>query len=354
MRKKIGIKRGSKLSIQRKNSIKLRRKNKIKESHEDGNFLEVVSTGSTLLDLAISGGRVRGGGLPGGIFVEIFGPSSAGKTVLLSEIAGAVKRKGGEVMFKDPESRLNSQFAAIFDLNIDEVDYSRPKTVPEIFEPIKNWNPKNTNIINGLFADSLAALSTDMEQEDKDQYGMRRAKEFSENLRKSASLFAEKNILMVASNQIRENVGAMPGQQKYKSPGGQGIGFYASLRLQITPIQKIKRKERVNGKEVTRVVGVESEINVFKSSIWKPLRTARITIIFDYGIDDIRQNLQFIKTYTKYNTYTLGGETLDKSMEKSIQIIEEDGLEEELKNEVIDLWEEIEKKFDSNRKKKRR
>ena len=31
-----------------------------------GNFERMVSTGSTLLDLAISGGRVRGGGIPGG------------------------------------------------------------------------------------------------------------------------------------------------------------------------------------------------------------------------------------------------------------------------------------------------
>ena len=36
----------------------------------DGNTETMISTGSTLLDLAITGGRVRGGGLPGGILVE--------------------------------------------------------------------------------------------------------------------------------------------------------------------------------------------------------------------------------------------------------------------------------------------
>jgi hypothetical protein len=36
----------------------------------------VISTGSTLLDLAISGNRIHGGGLPGGIMVEIFGSPS--------------------------------------------------------------------------------------------------------------------------------------------------------------------------------------------------------------------------------------------------------------------------------------
>ena len=40
-------------------------------------------------------------------------------------------------------------------------------------------------------------------------------------------------------------------------------------------------------------------------------------------------------------------------MEKAIKIVEEDTLEDELKEEVIDLWEEVEKKFETNRKKKR-
>lgn len=82
----------------------------------DGSIGTVISTGSTLLDLAISGGRVRGGGIPGGIFVEAFGPPSSGKTVLLCEIAGAIQRQGGEVMFYDPEARLNKKFAEVFQL----------------------------------------------------------------------------------------------------------------------------------------------------------------------------------------------------------------------------------------------
>jgi len=55
---------------------------KTKKPEYDGDFGQCISTGSTLLDLAISGGRIRGGGLPGGILVEVFGPSGVGKTVL--------------------------------------------------------------------------------------------------------------------------------------------------------------------------------------------------------------------------------------------------------------------------------
>ncbi len=96
------------------------------------------------------------------------------------------------------------------------------------------------------------------------------------------------------------------------------------------------------------------QIEVFKNSVWKPYRTAPLTILFDYGVDDIRQNLQFIKDYTDNTTYTVKDKKLNASLEKSIQIVERDNLELVLQDEVIDLWEYIESKFDSNRKNKKR
>lgn len=332
------------------------RKKVAKEKQFEGSTSVMISTGSTLLDLAISGGRIRGGGIPGGILVEIFGPSGAGKTVLLCEIAGAVQRAGGQIMFHDPEARLNKQFAKMFDLDTDSMAYTTPNTIPEVFASVREWEPLSNAHINGVFADSLAALSTDMEMESKDgdKMGMRRAKEFSEELRRTCRILVEKNLLMVCSNQVRMNLDAGPYGQKYISPGGEAIGFYSSLRLRASKAQKIKEKVKVAGKEVSRVVGVETEIEVFKSSIWKPHRTAKIIIVFDYGIDDIAANLQFIKDYTSVTTYSVNGRSLAPSLRKAVSMVEEEKLERELKEEVIDLWESIETKFDSERKPKQR
>lgn len=334
---------------------KTEKKTEARKKYE-GNDELMISTGSTLLDLAISGGRKRGGGIPGGIFVEIFGPSAAGKTVLLCEIAGDVQRKGGQVMFKDPEARLNKQFAQIFDLDVDHIDYDIPNTVPEVFRPIRSWEPEDTSKINGVFADSLAALSTDLEMSNKDgdKMGMRRAKEFSEELRKTCRVLTEKNMLLVASNQIRQNTDATAFGRQTSAPGGKALEFYASLRLRLKWSKKLKKKKTVRGKEVEKVLGIQTEIEVEKSSVWEPYHTATITILFDYGIDDIRDCLQFIKDYSKESVYTLGGEKLDKSMDKSIAIVEERGEEaiRELKEEVIDLWEEIQDKFKTERKPK--
>lgn len=343
------------LAEQMKRSIE-NRSDKVKEKKEyDGNLEHITSTGSTLLDLCITGEHVHGGGLPSGILVEIFGPSGSGKTVLLSEIAGAIQRKGGEIMFHDPEARLNKQFAQMFDLDTDKITYGTPDTVTEVFSSLQEWeiDPKK---VNGIMTDSLAALSTNLEMDNKegDKMGMRRAKEFSEGLRKTARILKDKNLLMVCSNQVRVNADAGPYGQKHSTPGGVSIGFYSSVRLRTFNPKKINKEIRVAGKVVKQTVGIETEVEVFKNSCGSPYKKCPVILYFDYGIDDIRTNLQYIKDHTKNTVYTINDEKLSNSMDEAISMIEEQDREQELREQVINLWEEINNKFASNRKKKQR
>lgn len=343
------------LSEQVKNHIKSERKQKAEE--QDGNFEKTISTGSTLLDLAISGTRVRGGGIPGGILVEAFGPNGSGKTVLLCETAGDIQRKGGQVKFDDPEARLNKTFAQIFDLDTEQILYSTPDTVTEIFTDARKWQPEGKkNVIHGIFTDSLAALSTQLEMEDDegDKMGMKRAKEFSEQLRRTCRLIKQNNWIMMCSNQVRQNVDAGKYGRQTDAPGGKAMGFYSSLRLCFNTPEKIKKEVSFHGKKTDRIIGITTMIEVFKSSLDRPYRKAPVTILFDYGIDDVRQNLQFIKDFSKETTYTVNGMKLSNSMEEAIEMVEKRDLELELKEQVIDLWESIEAKFDSNRKHKER
>jgi len=342
----------SKLSDQIKNHVfRDRSSNK---TEYDGNIGTVISTGSTLLDLAISGERVRGGGIPGGIMVEGFGPEGAGKTVLLCEIGGDIQRKGGQDIFLDPEARLNKRFAEMFGINIGEAAYDMPDTVEKMFDCIKNWEPEPDDVVHGILADSLAALTTEMEIEGSDKYGMRRAKEFSEGLRLRCREIRQKNLLLVCSNQVRTDVNSGPYGPPDESPGGRAIKFYSSLRLRFHAPKKNKVKKTIHGKKVERTIGIDARVYVAKSTVGKPYREAIIPIIFDYGIDDIRANLQFIKDNKGSKVYTLGKEDLSNSMDKAIEMIEQDELEQKLKDEVINLWESIEAQFASVRRPKRR
>lgn len=317
----------------------------------------VVSTGSTLLDLAISGGRFPHGGIPSGILVEIFGPAGCGKTVLLCEIAGSVQRGGGEVLFRDPEARLNARFASLFGFRVENADYSQPDTVPEVFAPIREWEPRSTSV-NGIFTDSLAALSTDLEMESKDgdKRGQRRAKEFSEECRKTCRILRRRDLLMVCSNQVRENVDAGMFAEKYGTPGGLAVGFYASLRLRCHSPTKIQRKIKVEGREHSRVVGVATTVDVYKSTVWQPYRSAPVNILFDYGIDDIRANLEYVRSVVGGAAYVLDGERkLSQGLERSIAMVEQDeGAYLALRAYATQLWREMEERFRAPRPAKRR
>lgn len=315
---------------------------------------QLVSTGSTLLDLAISGLRYEQGGLPGGIMVEIFGPSGCGKTVLLCEIAGGVQRRGGEVMFKDPEGRLNTQFAQLFGLKVDALDYSMPDTVTQMFEPIAKWKPKSGGHISGIFTDSVAALSTQMEMDDADKYGMRRAKEFSEGFRKVCRIFPQRDILMVISNQVRQNANAGPFEEKYIAPGGEAIKFYASVRLRCHSPIRLTRARTIGTKEQKRAHGVQTQIDVAKNSVSEPYKSATLFIDFTYGIDDIRGNLEYLKTTLGLSHYNALGDDIrvGATIESAIRRIEDDGRIGDLKKRVIEVWNETERKFRVERKPK--
>jgi recombination protein RecA len=327
----------------------------IKEIEKKMNIHKVVSSGSTLLDLAITGGVNDEGGIPGGMFMEYFGPSGGGKTSLLSELAASVQGKGGMVRFLDPEARLDKEYSQIYGVSMDQdFEYYRPDTVASMFtDYIWPWSPDNPDVINMVASDSIAALSTDLEmdKDEGDKMGMRRAKEFSEGLRKTCRLVAKRQWLIAFSNQIRMGEGG-----KATTPGGMGVPFYASLRIQVKqsyPSWQIKKKISFKGKELEKVIGVMSTCTVVKSSIDVPYREAPISVVFGYGIDTIRDELQFYKSTTGEKTYNCFDKNF-QAMEDACIYIENSGYEKKLKARTIGLWREIQEKFKIDRKIKQR
>lgn len=342
----------SSLAKQVKAKSKKDKKNKDKKVIEyDGDVSNVVSIGSTLVDLMISGTRVKGGGLPGKIMVVIYGPPGGGKTALACEFAGNILRAGGELNYKDAEARLDKPFAKKFGINIDDIEYDKPRTIETTFSPLFKWKPNPDNI-NGYIVDSLASLSTEMELEAEDKMGMRRAKEFSTWLRKCAVPITEQNTILFCTNQTREKADAGMYERKDVNPGGKAIEFYASLILRLSGIKNIKKEFKFGKKMKKEIIGMEATVEVVKSSIDKPFRKAPIIIYFDYGIDDIRANLQYVKEYTGNSIYQVKDIKLSNSIDTAIKMVEDQNLESKLKKQVTAIWEEYEAQTVMQRKPK--
>lgn len=318
-------------------------------------FHELLSTGSTLLDLAISGGRAEFGGIPGGILLEIFGESGCGKTAVLAELAGCAQSRGGKVLFNDPEARLDKEYAEVYGVNIEEdFEYRKPDTVTEAFEATREFLSENVredeqSPINIVCTDSNAALSTDLEMDKGDKMGMRRAKEFSQETRKSARLITNSGNIVACSNQVRQ------GDYGDVTPGGKAIPYYSSLRIQLKVTDKIRRERTINGVKHSKIVGIRSVAQVVKSSIDEPYRTAPVIITFGYGVDDVRGSLEWIKSLTKGETkYELPNGKRYGGIEQAIQVVENEGLEEELRKDVRKRWLAIQAEFVLTRKPRKR
>jgi len=312
----------------------------------------VLSTGSTLLNLAAFGDRTRGGGLPGGIMVEIYSQSGLGKTALASEICGCAQRDGGDIRFVDPEGRLDRAYAQIYGVSIPKDKYARLHLVSDIIEDFMAWDPPNKNAINVYVTDSLAALSTNLEMDKEDKMGMRRAKELSTLFRKGSIQIAEGHKLMICTNQLRE------GDKGTFTPGGKAVGYWASIRIELTRItqytkgivnkdHEIMESITVGSKNrsVEQVIGIRSMAKITKNSCDSPFRTAPVALVFNYGIDDIRENLQYVKDMTGNTSFLCPDGKSYVSLKDAIRYVEQNQLEEELQEEVIDIWEGISKAF---------
>jgi RecA/RadA recombinase len=325
----------------------------IKEEIDNGDLLEVekkviswkdipiVSTGSTLLDLSISGGRVHEGGIPCCVLAEIHGPAGSGKTALLAAIGANVQAQGGEAQLQDPEARVDKEYARIYQIELDKTNYHRPETVSEVFTFLQSW--KTEKKPKALLTDSIAALTTEREQDDKDAYGMQRAKEFSAGFRKNARIISD--MLWVCSNQEREGDNGT-----VVTPGGKAVGFYASLRIRIVQKKKIEIiKKNSYGVEVKKIIGIQSECFVGKSTIDDPYRVCPLYIVFGLGLDNVRCNLQYLKDMQKLTSYPCPDGKNYMSMEQAITHVEENNLSKDLAKQTTEMWHEIENLFNSNR-----
>src|SRR6476469_5582490 len=294
--------------------------------------MEVVSTGSIGLDVALGVG-----GVPKGRVIEVYGPESSGKTTIATHVIAEAQKKGGICAIIDAEHAFDSAYAQKLGVDIDNLLISQPDYGEQALEIADRL------ILSGaldvVVIDSVAALvpKGELEGEMGDSKMGLQARLMSQALRKLTATISKTNTICIFINQLREKIGVMFGNPE-TTTGGNALKFYASVRLDIRRMTQIKDGEEAIGNRV--------KVKVVKNKVAPPFRVAEFDLVFGEGISKIGEILdlgvemgivQKSGSWFSYDTNKLGqGREGVKSLLKDNPALAEE-LETKIREKIKEL-----------------
>lgn len=279
--------------------------------------IEVISTGSILIDAALGVG-----GLPKGRIVEIYGPESSGKSTLAMHAIAQVQKKGGVCAYIDAEHAMDPVYASNIGVNVNELIISQPDYGEQALEITEML--VRSNAVDLIVVDSVAALvpKAELEGDMGDSHMGLQARLMSQALRKLTAVVHKSKTVLIFINQIRSKINhGMPSfGPNETTTGGNALKFYASVRIDIRKIATLKKGETAFGNRIS--------VKIVKNKVAPPFKKVEVDLIFGEGIsvelELLDSAIQFgiIKQAGAWFTYE--ADRLGQGRENCVKKIKED------------------------------
>lgn len=263
------------------------------EQDDPSTISDWISTGSSLLDLAIS--NRPNGGLPVGRMVEFNGLEGTGKSLVSAHIVANTQKKGGKAILIDTENAAAPDFWKSLGVDLANLLYIQRETVEDIFTTVEQAiayiRKDQPDALLTIIIDSVAAATTKAELESdhgKDGYATGKAIIIRKALRKITNMIGRQKVLIVFTNQLSQNLNASPFGDQYTVSGGKGLPYHCSVRVRLNNAGQLKLPDKT-------VIGNECKAVVVKNRMGPPQRQVFFNIYFDSGIADYESWLEVLK-----------------------------------------------------------
>lgn len=292
--------------------------------------IEVVSTGSILIDQAIGVG-----GFPRGRIIEIYGPEASGKTTLALHVIAQAQRNGGICAFIDAEHALDSAHAARLGINVDDLIISQPDYGEQALDIAEML--VRSGAIDVIVIDSVAALvpKAELEGDMGDSHMGLQARLMSQALRKLTPVVHKSKTALVFINQIRQKIGGMAFGPNETTTGGNALKFYASLRLDVRRIASLLKNEVPFGNRIA--------VKVVKNKMAPPFKRVELDLLFSEGISseldllDAALHYEIIKKAGSW--LSVNGQNIAQGREQALVYLKENpAVCQDIRQQIDILW----------------
>jgi|TARA_R110000751_G_scaffold152635_4_gene257784 RecA/RadA recombinase len=339
---------------------------------------DLLKTGSTMLDLAITGRR--SGGFAKGKYFWIVGDSSSGKTFLtltcLAEASIDPAFNNYRFIYDNGEDGALMDMAHYFgpgmasrleSPGVGEKGHEvHSDTIEDFYYHLDDALAGGQPFIYIL--DSMDALDSTYSARKfndaktasrkgtkaKGDYGDGKAKINSTRIRHVVRQLRDSGSILIVLSQTRDNIDAGMFEEQQTHAGGRALKFYATVQLWSSVGKRIKKT--INDREV--VVGVTCRVKTKKNRFTGRERVVEFPIYFATGIDDIGGMIDYLTTW---KVWPKTGGKVDASkhfdgvaMRRAdlITWVEENDVRADLEEVCEEAWQGIEARLTTARKSK--